>query len=752
MPIIVKALAQESGSETMRVSGTNVCWVITVIFWITTRAAGEPITPTSGLRISENAQLTPGVYVLPDPHDKGTVIVEGDNISVDFAGVTLMGAPEGTPADEFLGRGIVVRGKGVTITNANVRGYKVGIYAQDSPNLTLSGCDVSRNYRQHLKSTIDHEDLSDWLYGQENDHNEWLRYGAGIYLLNCSKTRVSGCRARNGQNGLCLVRSDEVHVVDNDFSFMSGWGLAMWRSSRCNVLNNRFDWCIRGYSHGVYSRGQDSTGILAYEQCHDNLFAFNSATHGGDGFFLYAGNETLQKTGTGGCNNNLLYRNDFSHAAANGIEATFSKGNRFIENTLEECEHGLWAGYSLDTLISDNTIRHCRNGVSIEHGTNNRIVGNTIEEAEQGIHLWWDNDEDLLASPFCKARESCSSTANVVAKNRFTRVKTAVHLADDTRGRVGENAFDSVDTPIRLQGNVDGLQLAVSPQIRASIRNDSTGEVSFLEDLPALDTLASLTDQDRKRLELWKGRQDAFLPKGALRGRRYIFVDDWGPYDFTEARLFPSRIVGGSTAKLNLLGPAGSTFGTEKITGDIGVEPRAGSLPAQLVVSALRDGVTDFSVDFLAGSRRLSASGTLLRCEWRVSYFSWSTDEDPRQGDENWRRITSREPLDSTTTSGIDFAWGYHSPTSKVPADHFATVATTRVTLPSGRWRLATVSDDGVRVLVDGSTVLSNWTWHGPTRDEAVVALEAGEHGIRIEHFEIDGYAQLQFSIERAGP
>jgi predicted ATPase len=44
------------------------------------------------------------------------------------------------------------------------------------------------------------------------------------------------------------------------------------------------------------------------------------------------------------------------------------------------------------------------------------------------------------------------------------------------------------------------------------------------------------------------------------------------------------------------------------------------------------------------------------------------------------------------------------------------------MTLPAGTWRLRTVSDDGVRVRVDGKEVLKNWTWHGPTEDAADVA------------------------------
>ena len=50
-------------------------------------------------------------------------------------------------------------------------------------------------------------------------------------------------------------------------------------------------------------------------------------------------------------------------------------------------------------------------------------------------------------------------------------------------------------------------------------------------------------------------------------------------------------------------------------------------------------------------------------------------------------------------------------------------------------------------MFIDGKKVLENWTWHGPTKDETIIELKAGAHDIRIEHFEIDGYAQLQFSI-----
>ena len=78
-----------------------------------------------------------------------------------------------------------------------------------------------------------------------------------------------------------------------------------------------------------------------------------------------------------------------------------------------------------------------------------------------------------------------------------------------------------------------------------------------------------------------------------------------------------------------------------------------------------------------------------------------------------------------------------------VPADHFATVATSRFTLPAGRYLVRVLSDDGVRVKLDGETILEDWTWHPPRKAEVEVTPSGGEHRLEVEHFEIDGHAVL---------
>ena len=59
-----------------------------------------------------------------------------------------------------------------------------------------------------------------------------------------------------------LSLADDGAAYDNDFSFNSGWGLAMYRASRNRIARNKLDWCIRGYSHGVVIRRLDGFQAL----------------------------------------------------------------------------------------------------------------------------------------------------------------------------------------------------------------------------------------------------------------------------------------------------------------------------------------------------------------------------------------------------------------------------------------------------------------------------------------------------------
>jgi parallel beta-helix repeat protein len=104
-------------------------------------------------------------------------------------------------------------------------------------------------------------------------------------------------------------------------------------------------------------------------------------------------------SGKGGCNDNVLQGNDFSYAPTNGIEVTFSR-NIISGNRIFECDHGIWGGYSYNTVIAGNQFRQNRIAIAIEHGQENEIHHNIFHENNEAIRL--GQEKNNLQIGVCK--------------------------------------------------------------------------------------------------------------------------------------------------------------------------------------------------------------------------------------------------------------------------------------------------------------------------------------------------------------
>src|SRR5260370_22789464 len=239
-----------------------------------------PISLHSGQIITRSARVLRRTYRISG------VVIRGDNVTVDFAGATLQGSPADTGIRDD-------GGTNVPMINARVRGYKVGILARGYHHLTLQNNDLSYNWKPRLFSLVEHESLVDWLSFHHNEKDEWLHYGAAIYLADVVGGNVSENGAVQGMNGLLLVRSTGVSIRGNNFSFNSGLGVGLYRSSYDTILHNWIGYNVRGYSQRFYSRGQDSADLLIYEQSSHNVVAHSSLTHGGGSVVLWARQTTI---------------------------------------------------------------------------------------------------------------------------------------------------------------------------------------------------------------------------------------------------------------------------------------------------------------------------------------------------------------------------------------------------------------------------------------------------------------------------
>jgi len=684
------------------------------------RPAAAQVELRPGMVITQSTRILPRTYRLAAPAslDSAVITIRGDDVTVDFQGATLEGMAPETDPDRASGVAIRVQGgRNVRILNARIRGYRVGILARGTRGLALIDNDVSYTWKPRLFSLIEHESLVDWLSYHHNDNNEWLRYGAAIYLDDVAGGEIRNNVAVGGMNGLLLVRSKGITIRDNTFSFNSGLGVGLYRSTEDTIIENRIDYDVRGYSHRFYRRGQDSAGLLMFEQSSRNVVAFNSVTHGGDGLFLWAG-QTAMDSGTTGANDNQFYANDFSFAPANGMEATFSR-NTFIANRAVGSDYGLWGGYSYSSVIEGNDFADNRWGIAIEHGQDNVIRGNRFRRDSTAIRLWADSIEPSEWG-YPKHHDT-RSRDYAVDSNLFVGNRVAMRARNTSGLVVTNNRWFGVDT----------------------LGFDTTGNVM------SEDTIAA---------------QGVRPPPGrvpgsdlARRGRSAIIVDEWGPYDWQSPKLWPVDSSRAVPLRLAVLGPAG-TWRVVARRGVAAISRAAGRIGDTIAVTPAPDSVGDWEMTLeYRGSSTVSPRGVkrgvgaLYRfsygrfdpaIDWNTKFFSWTDTarvfETP---------LSAADPGASPRgLPRLDFEW-YRPTLAGVPLAHWSLDASGTVTLAPGTYTLRTISDDAIRVWVDGLLVIDHWTPHESMVDAA--PLTGGRHELRVAYYQIDGWTELRVDIVR---
>jgi hypothetical protein len=129
-----------------------------------------------------------------------------------------------------------------------------------------------------------------------------------------------------------------------------------------------------------------------------------------------------------------------------------------------------------------------------------------------------------------------------------------------------------------------------------------------------------------------------------------------------------------------------------------------------------------------------------------VRYFSFDDASRPDKAPDAFTRMTSGTPIKTDARDRLDYMSG-RAIVDGVPPDRVALTADGDVDLPAGSYTLRTISDDGIRVYVDGTRVIDRWTEHESALDTA--ALAAGRHHVRVEYFELTGFAELRVEILR---
>ena len=701
-----------------------------------------------GMVITEDTKIKKGVYKLDAGRDfdHPVILIDGYRITVDFNNVTLQGSNSRKKPDDFFGVAIIISSKSsnITIKNLKVKGYKVALLAKDVTSLTVENCDFSYNYRQHLNSTQEKEDISDWMSYHHNENDEWLRYGAAMYLRNCNIAIIRNCKVTGGQNALMMTDCNDGLVMNNDFSFNSGIGIGMYRCNYNEVVYNKIDFNVRGYSHGIYNRGQDSSGILVFEQSSHNLVYKNSVTHSGDGFFLWAGQTTMD-SGGGGCNDNLILGNDFSYAPTNGVEVTFSR-NKILKNRIFECDNAIWGGYSYNTTIAGNQFRNNNVGIAIEHGQDNDIYNNLFFRDRVAIKLW-AKTEQPADWPYVKARDTRSRNYNLVL-NSFNENKTAIDVVRTDSIKVFGNYFSHSDELIKADSTVTNVD---------TTQDDALVD-KFSADTSILDTA-------------FANHIDPFKGRGVLNGRKNILMTEWGPYDFRSPVIWNTNPTDTSDMmSFDIKGPNGK-WKIKSYKGVDSISSKSGNVPATITVKKLKAETTDIEIqlEYVGEEIKTPLGETITKgkpysfsfrkffqpIDWTVNWFSVDTTAyNPITTGELFAPNVKMRAARTEKTLKLDYAWWGGIKTDEGQMLQFITLAEGTGNFQQGEYEIGVTWDDAVRLYVDNKLLIDEWSPSKYTFDESPhktikLDLSAGMHHFRVEHIELGGFATLALKIKK---
>ncbi len=128
-----------------------------------------------------------------------------------------------------------------------------------------------------------------------------------------------------------------------------------------------------------------------------------------------------------------------------------------------------------------------------------------------------------------------------------------------------------------------------------------------------------------------------------------------------------------------------------------------------------------------------TSSGNLLaQGNWEARYWN--------------NRNLSGNPVLIRQEAGINNDWGGGSPAPEVFTDNFSAEWRQTVNLQAGTYRFTATTDDGMRVIVNGTTVIDSWYDSQVHTVTADVSLNAGSHNIVVQYYEGGGVATAKLS------
>ncbi|MCA9001752.1 MAG: right-handed parallel beta-helix repeat-containing protein, partial [Planctomycetes bacterium] len=503
------------------------------------------------------------------------------------------------------------------------------------------------------------------------------------------------CKARHAQNGALLREVTGAQIHDNDFSFLSGWGIALFDSSDCTVAHNATEYNVRGYSHGAYAVGHNSAGILVAGASDSNEIAFNRASHCGTGVSIWG-----RRGEQGQPSNTRVLGNDCSVAIQAGIQNVRSADTLIQNNRIEQClGYGIRGQADRGAILLGNQIEGTQGRAIALHGSHSAVVfQNQVKEGQVGleISLRGPKGHDTVTDGTERSEE------HFVVGNQF----------EDN----GQDLVASDSDALSFAGNrfVGGRQRLHVQGIRAW-GEESTTQGSVVP-TPGEDTVVG-----------WLAGSNGVMPTGSMENVSLLLWNGELPSRLAEAQGLEAPEVPGHPKSSKTVRTAFDGGHDTVVLGKFG------------------------PWDFPSGepqTQMRKPGGLFSGVNWKARWFAFDPEsQDPRGDVDAWRSLASEPLLEAEVEHFLD-----PRPTeeiaAQVPSVRFGLIAETTIDIDhAGEYQLSVMSDDGIRLWLGDEIVFEDWSWHAIERKQITLQLKAGPRKARLEYFQLDGAAELALEL-----
>ncbi|MFN8445176.1 MAG: PA14 domain-containing protein [Caldilineaceae bacterium] len=134
----------------------------------------------------------------------------------------------------------------------------------------------------------------------------------------------------------------------------------------------------------------------------------------------------------------------------------------------------------------------------------------------------------------------------------------------------------------------------------------------------------------------------------------------------------------------------------------------------------------------------------------------FAQDVQTRHTDPGWQALywnntsLSGSPVLQRYDRDLNFDWGYGAPDGSLPADQFSARWLRYIDVKPATYRFTALSDDGIRLWVDGALLIDFWWDHPAQSRSADLYLGPGHHLVQVEYYENGGAAVAKVDYQLA--